>query len=100
MVVRGVESAAFFELREYAVSAPPMIEVWNRHGIRPVLQNGGRFLIPFETLTARERAWRELSLDAEWIRNEKTVDLTEVTLYRASPMRQRGVISTPQTTPR
>jgi hypothetical protein len=82
VVVRGVEPAAFFELRDYGISGPRMLEAWNRCGIRPVLEENGRFLIPFETLAARERAWRELSFDTEWIGMEKRVALKELTLYR------------------
>lgn len=84
MVVSGVQRAPFFELRDYGVSDPRMVEIWKRRGMWPVLDERGRFLIPFETLAARERAWREVGGDAEWIGLGKRVVLKELTLFRLS----------------
>jgi hypothetical protein len=61
-----------------------MFAVWNRCEIRPALVESGRVLIPFETLAARERAWREVSLDSEWIEFGKRVTLKKLTLFRVS----------------
>jgi hypothetical protein len=81
MVVRGVARSAFFELRDYGAACPRLMTVLKRHGIRAVWAENGRFLIPFETLAARERAWREVSADAEWIGFEAAV--REIAVYRA-----------------
>jgi hypothetical protein len=81
MVVRGVEWSAYFELREYAHLEPRMVAIWNRYEIRPALRESGRVLIPFETLDARERAWREVSSDSEWTERGETVALKTLTLF-------------------
>jgi hypothetical protein len=83
MVVSGVERAAYFELRDYGISEPRMLEAWNRCGIRPVLEENGGFLIPFETLAARERAWRELSVDAEWMKLGTRLVLKRIAVFRS-----------------
>ena len=80
MAVSGIEWAPFFELRDYG--GTEVCSILERHGIKPVLRDGGRMVFAFRTLAERERAWRELSFDEEWIAVEKTVDLREVTLYR------------------
>jgi hypothetical protein len=82
MVVRGVARSAFFELRDYGAGGSRLMAVLKRHGIRAVWAENGRFLIPFETLAARERAWREISADAEWVGMQPTV--SEISVYRAS----------------
>ncbi len=64
MVVRGVERAPFFELREYA--DPSVARIFERRGLRCVLRENGRFLFAFPSLGARERAWREVAADPEW----------------------------------
>jgi len=81
MVVRGVERAPFFELREYAHFEPRMVAIWNRYEIRPALVESGRVLIPFEALDARERAWREVSSDSEWTELGEKVVLKKLTLF-------------------
>jgi len=63
-----------WELRTYRGAAPALArdlaEIFSRAGIRPMLQeNTGdklTFLIPFETLTARDRAWTALNADPRW----------------------------------
>jgi hypothetical protein len=64
LVVRGVARSAFFELRSYESRVP--LEIFERDGIRVASHENGRVLIPFESLAARERAWREVSADPEW----------------------------------
>jgi len=82
MVVRGVTRSAFFELRDYGAACPRLMAVLKRHGIRAVWRENGRILIPFETLAARERAWREISADAEWIGLQSQV--SAISVYKAS----------------
>jgi hypothetical protein len=72
IVVRGVERAPFFELRDYGGAVP--LEVFHRHGVRAVLEEDGRVLFAFESLAARERAWREAGA---W-----GASLTEIAVYR------------------
>ena len=67
IVVWGVPASTFFELREYGVATAGLIRVLSRHGIRPVLAEEGRLLVPFESLAEREQAWRRVSGDREWI---------------------------------
>ena len=76
MVVRGVEWSPYFELRDYGT--PEVCSILEKWGMKPVLREGGRLLFAFESLAQRERAWRELSFDADW----KCADLREVALYR------------------
>lgn len=82
MVVSGVARSPFFELRDYMVATPRMVHLLNRHKIRPVLEENGRFLFSFQTLAARERAWRSVSADPEW--TELQTNLSEISIYRAS----------------
>jgi hypothetical protein len=80
LVVSGVERSAFFELRNYESGVP--LEIFERHGIRAVLRRNGRYLFAFESLAARERAWRELSADSHWIAAQRNAPLKEIALYR------------------
>jgi hypothetical protein len=82
LLVSGVAPSDFFELRNYGGSEERLIAVLNRHGIWAALEENGRFLFPFESLAARERAWREVSADAEWI--ALAPRLSEIAIYRAS----------------
>jgi len=72
IVVCGVERAPFFELRDYGGAVP--LEVFNRHGIRAVLEENGRVLFAFESLAARELAWREAGVCG--------ASLREIAVYR------------------
>lgn len=82
LVVPAVSPSAFFELRDYGAGAVRLAGVLNRHGIRPVLEHRGRLLFPFETLAARERAWRLVSADPQWIALRDSVVLGELAVYR------------------
>jgi hypothetical protein len=84
MVVSGVKRSPFFELRDYGAEGTRVIGVLNRHGIRAVLEEGGRFLFPFETLASREKAWRDVSVDAEWVGLRESVALKELAVFRLS----------------
>lgn len=66
--------------------------VFKGAGIRPVLTeiNGGEtsggnltYLIPFENLTARDRAWTAVSADPAWIRARTQFQSYGFGLYRA-----------------
>ena len=66
---------AVWELRTYRAAWPSLenrfAAVFPRSGIHPCLQTTEGadliYLIPFEDLTARERAWTTLTADPEWI---------------------------------
>jgi hypothetical protein len=79
IVVRGVEWAPFFEVRDYGPAKAQVAKFLNRHGIRPVWEDGGRFLFSFESLATRERAWREIVADADWC----GAALREIAVYRS-----------------
>jgi hypothetical protein len=73
LLVSGVPTSPYFELRDYGdanVSA-----TLDQHGIRAVSQENGRFLFAFDSLEARERAWREVRIDG--------APLREIALYRS-----------------
>jgi len=73
IVVRGVERAPFFELRDYGTAEVGAI--LDRQGIRAVFSDNGSYLFAFESLAARERAWREVSMDG--------VSPREIAVYRS-----------------
>jgi hypothetical protein len=75
MVVTGVAKAPFFEFRDYGRAE--VGGILNRYGIRAVSARNGRFLFAFESLAARERAWREVGAEVEW------AGLREIAVYRA-----------------
>ena len=80
IVVTGVERAPFFELRDYGSSQ--IAGVLRRCGLQPVLEEDGRLLFAFETLAAREMAWREISTNAEWIRCRAGETVRQIAIYR------------------
>jgi hypothetical protein len=80
VAVRGVERAAFFEVRDYGSAGARVASVLCRRGIRPVWQGEGRFLFAFKTLEERERIWREIGAEPEWM--GLGLDLREITVYR------------------
>jgi hypothetical protein len=82
MMVWGVPRAAVYELRDYGAASAEMFEVLSRRGMRAVMWEKGRLLFAFESLEARERAWRELSLDGEW--RGLRVDLRGVSVFRVA----------------
>jgi hypothetical protein len=88
MVVSGVARSPFFELRDYGVMRPGMVEVLERYGIRAVWERDGRFLFPFETLAAREKAWRRVSADADW--NALRTELREISVFRVRDSSRKG----------
>jgi hypothetical protein len=108
------EKSRFFELRVYhsptrsqlrAVHerfAGPETKIFARSGIHPVLYTSTLFgpnmpnltyLIPFESLGAREKAWDTFQADPDWVKARKDsidksgeiVSVAEVSIYRATP---------------
>jgi hypothetical protein len=107
-------SPRFFELRTYHSPtarqlkllherfAGPEIKIFHRVGIHPILYTSTVFgakrpnltyLIPFDSLAAREKAWAAFAADEEWIRARKeSIDrggqiasVQDISLYRATP---------------
>jgi NIPSNAP len=104
----------YFELRQYHSPTAsqlkavherfngPEIRVFHRSGIHPILYTSGLFganlpnltyLIPFDSLGAREKAWDAFNADPEWIKARKEsidahgqiVAVTDVSIYHATP---------------
>ena len=81
-----------WELRTYRGAAPALgshlAQVLPRAGIRPLLREiAGEnltYLIPFEDLTARERAWTAVNADPQWIRARTRFQSYHFGLYRSA----------------
>jgi hypothetical protein len=82
--------------------AGPEIRIFHRCGIHPVLYSSTligpnmpnlTYLIPFENLAAREKAWEMFGADPEWVKVRKeSIDkygqissVIQISLYRATP---------------
>jgi hypothetical protein len=82
--------------------AGPEIKIFHRVGVNPILYGSTVFganrpnltyLIPFDTLAAREKAWAAFSADPEWIRvRQESVDrggqlsiVQNISLFKAMP---------------
>jgi hypothetical protein len=82
--------------------AGPEIKIFHRSGVHPVLYSSTLFganmpnltyLIPFESLAAREKAWAAFGADPEWIKVRKEsvekhgqiASVIQVSLFRATP---------------
>lgn len=79
----GADDPRLFELRVYQSTAPARLSaIFRRHGIRPLMEGTGAFLIPFDSLAAREKAWRELGADPEWAEARGESALREMAIYR------------------
>jgi hypothetical protein len=78
------------------------VRLFHRSGIHPVLYTSTVFgsnipnltyLIPFETLAAREKAWAAFAADPEWVKvRQESIDkhgqissISNMSLYRATP---------------
>jgi hypothetical protein len=77
----------YAEYRKYRLdrkeSFAGMAETFTRYGIRPLLTGfHGTFLFGFETLASREKAWRELSAEPEWLGIR--TQLEELAIYKVS----------------
>ena len=79
-----------------------VIRIFHRCGIHPVLYTSTligpnmphlTYLIPFESLDAREKAWNAFGADPEWIKVRKdSIDkhgqissVIQISLYKATP---------------
>jgi len=82
--------------------AGPEIKIFHRVGVNPILYASTVFganrpnltyLIPFDTLAAREKAWNAFAADEEWVRVRKeSIDrggqlsiVQDISIYRAMP---------------
>jgi hypothetical protein len=80
----------------------PEIKIFHRVGVNPILYSSTlagpnmpnlTYLIPFENLAAREKAWDAFGADPEWIKVRKeSIDrsgqissCSQISLYRATP---------------
>ena len=108
------ETPRYFELRTYHAPtmpqlialhgrfAGPEVRVFHRSGIFPLFYSSTviganlpnlTYLIPFDSLAAREKAWAAFGADPEWIkaRNEsidkfgQIVSVSDIAIYRATP---------------
>jgi len=85
LLVHGLSTAVgLFELRVYGSHPRAMLPILERHGIRPVLQRLGAYLIPFESLEGRQRAWDAFNVDPDWhaLREVGPLRVKEISLYR------------------
>ena len=88
LIIHNVEQAAVFELRVYGSHPRAMHAIMERHGIRAVLGERSAtvtaYLIPFESLEARQRAWDAFNADTDWhtLRANGQVNVKEISLYR------------------
>ena len=81
---------SFWELRTYTgpdrVLESHLAQIFPRTGIRPLLQERTRasltYLIPFDCLAARDRAWTELNTDPAWISARPRFESYHFSLYR------------------
>lgn len=84
--------AGLFELRTYRTAATGLASelaaVFPRAGIHPLLaQTDGPnliYLIPFQDLTARDRAWTTLTADPRWIRARPSFQSYHFGLYKVA----------------
>lgn len=82
MVLSGVARSPFFELRDYGIAGERVVAILNRFGIGAVMEENGRLLFSFDSLVAREKAWRELGAHQEWIALRRSANLNEIAVYR------------------
>ncbi len=104
----------FFEMRQYHSPtasqlqalherfAGPETRVFHRSGIHPLFYSSTVFgpnlpnltyLIPFDSLAAREQAWDKFGADPEWVKARKEsidksgqiVAVSDISIYRATP---------------
>ena len=78
-----------WELRTYSIAADlgdRFAEIFLNAGIRPLINEAKpgsvTYLIPFENLAARDRAWTELNADPRWITARARIKSYQFGLYR------------------
>ena len=91
LLVHGLSTAtSVFEFRVYGSHPRAMRAILERHGIRPALRERGTigtaYLIPFQSLEARQRAWDAFNADPDWhaLRASGPVNVKEISLYRVA----------------
>jgi hypothetical protein len=72
----------YFELRAYTGEADALAAVFARAGFTAHRLGGMRFLIPFDSLEQRSRAWDRFNSGAQWRAFAANVRLTGLTIYR------------------
>src|SRR5580700_3715504 len=104
IVVERREEPRFFELRVYhsRIAGAAEVKIFHRTGIFPVLYTSTliganmpnlTYLIPFDSLAAREKAWDAFGADPEWIKARKEsihrsghiASVSEIGIYRVTP---------------
>jgi len=114
IVIKKSETPRYFELRTYHSPtmaqlialhqrfAGPEQRVFHRSGIFPLFYSSTviganmpnlTYLIPFDSLAAREKAWAAFSADPEWIKarqesidkSGQIVSVSDIAIYRATP---------------
>jgi hypothetical protein len=81
-----------WELRTYSRVSPALAglltQAFQRAGIRPVCRSCAgaelTYLIPFASLSARERAWTTLNVDPQWTRARPRFQSYRFGLYRVA----------------
>ena len=81
----GIPEQSYYELRVYR-GAHRMhrhfVNVLVRSGIQPIVLGRLKFLIPFDSLDQRNRAWTALNSAPQWTELRNQVRLTELMVYR------------------
>jgi hypothetical protein len=114
LAAQNRDKPRYFELRQYHSPsgsqlqalherfAGPETKVFHRSGINPLLYSSGLFgsnlpnltyLIPFDSLAARETAWDKFGADPDWLKARKDsidksgqiVAVSDISIYRATP---------------
>jgi len=101
--LRAYHSPTWRQLRAlHERFAGPEIKIFHRVGVHPILYSSTMlgqnmpnltYLIPFEDLAAREKAWNAFAADPEWVRVRKeSIDrygqissVIQIALYRSAP---------------
>lgn len=86
LLVVGLPAGRWFELRAYRCANPARLEELHRFFTGARMLESGKYLIPFDSLEDRHRAWTQFDSDPEWntFRNDgEPVSVSEITIYRA-----------------
>jgi hypothetical protein len=78
----ATNNTRIFELRVY--HSGPGIDILHRSNIHPILYSPTTYLIPFDSLAAREKAWTAFSADPEWIELRQSSRVRNISLWKAA----------------
>ena len=78
----AADTTRIFELRVY--QSGPAIDILHRSNIHPILYSPTTYLIPFDSLAAREKAWTAFSADPEWIESRQSNRVHNISLWKAA----------------